>query len=147
MFRVATRMVGDREDVSDILQEIFIDLFNKINTGIIIQYPKSWLYRATINKCLDNLRYRKRFQCLDTICEYANDEGSTENQDIIYAVNFAISRLRSREKILITLYSEGLAYKEISEVTGIKFTSVGKMLSRTLKKIEKELKYKKYDMS
>ena len=35
MYRVATRMVGDSEDVSDIIQEIFIDFFNKTKNGII----------------------------------------------------------------------------------------------------------------
>ena len=49
MYRVAIRMVGDSEDVSDIIQEIFIDFFNKTNNGINIQHPKSWLFRATIN--------------------------------------------------------------------------------------------------
>jgi len=70
MFRVATRMIGDKEDVSDIIQEIFIDFFNKTNNGNLIQYPKSWLYRATINKCLDNKRNRKRFQNLDSVSEH-----------------------------------------------------------------------------
>ena len=52
-------MVGDSDDVSDIVQEIFIDFFNKTNNGSLIQHPKSWLYRATINKCIDNQRNRK----------------------------------------------------------------------------------------
>jgi len=146
MFRVATRMIDDKEDVSDIIQEIFIDFFNKTNNGHLIQYPKSWLYRATINKCVDTQRKRKRFQNLDSIAEHKSEPGIIEDQELKYAITLAISKLKPQEKILATVYSEGLSYKEISEVTGIKFSSVGKMLSRTLKKMEKELKNQQYEL-
>ncbi len=146
MYRVATRMVGAREDVSDILQEIFIDFFNKTNNGIIIQHPKSWLFRATINKCIDNQRNRRRFQNLDSLGDYRNESEVIEKQEMRDAITVAISKLNHQEKILATVYSEGLSYKEIAEVTGIKFSSIGKILSRTLKKMEKELKNQRYDM-
>jgi RNA polymerase sigma-70 factor (ECF subfamily) len=146
MFRVATRMVGDREDVSDIIQEIFIDFFNKTNNGNLIQHPKSWLYRATMNKCIDNQRNRKRFQNLESLVEYKSEPAIADNQEIKDAITFVISKLKPQEKILATVYSEGLSYKEIAEVTGIKFSSIGKMLSRTLKKMEKELKKQRYEL-
>jgi RNA polymerase sigma-70 factor (ECF subfamily) len=146
MFRVATRMVENSEDVADIIQEIFIDFFNKTSNGNIIQHPKSWLYRATINKCIDNHRNRKRFKDLESICDYNFESGLVENREMKDAIILAISKLKPREKILATVYSEGLSYKEIAEVTGIKFTSIGKMLSRTLKKMEKELKSQRYEL-
>jgi len=146
MYRVASRMVGDSEDVYDIIQEIFIDFFNKTNNGTIIHNPKSWLFRATINKCIDNQRSRKRFHNLDSIDEYKSEVGIVENQEMKDAISIAISKLNPQEKILATVYSEGLSYKEIAEVTGIKFSSIGKMLSRTLKKMGKELKNQSYDL-
>ena len=146
MFRVATRMVGDSEDVSDIIQEIFIDFFNKTNNGNIIHHPKSWLYRATINKCVDNQRNSKRFQNLESLAEFKSEPGLVENQEMEDAITIAISKLKPQEKILATVYSEGLSYKEIAEVTGIKLSSIGKMLSRTLKKMEKELKNQRYEL-
>ncbi|MCX6333162.1 MAG: sigma-70 family RNA polymerase sigma factor [Bacteroidia bacterium] len=146
MFRVATRMVGNNEDVSDIVQEIFIDFFNKTSNGNIIQHPKSWLYRATINKCIDNHRNKKHYTDLDSLNDYNIESGFAENQEMKDAIIIAISKLKPKEKILATVYSEGLSYKEIAEVTGIKFTSIGKMLSRTLKKMEKELKSQRYEL-
>ena len=146
MYRVASRMVGDSEDVSDIIQEIFIDFFNKTNNGNIIHHPKSWLFRATINKCIDNQRSRKRFQNLDSLGDYKGESGIIETREMKDAITLAISKLNHQEKILATVYSEGLSYKEIAEVTGIKFSSIGKMLSRTLKKMGKELKNQRYDL-
>jgi len=55
-----------------------------------------------------------------------------------------MEKLKPQERFLVILYSEGLSYKEMAEVTEMKYSSVGKTLSRTLKKIEKELKYQ-YD--
>jgi RNA polymerase sigma factor (sigma-70 family) len=146
MFRVATRMVGDKEDASDIIQEIFIDFFNKTNNGNTISYPKSWLYRATINKCIDNKRTKKRFQDIESVSGFNYESETAENQETKNAISLAISKLKPQEKILINVYSEGLSYKEIAEVTGINFSSIGKMLSRILKKMGKELKKQRYDL-
>jgi DNA-directed RNA polymerase specialized sigma24 family protein len=44
---------------------------------------------------------------------------------------------------LLTLYSEDFSYKEIAEITGIKFSSVGKTLARALKKLQNEIETKK----
>lgn len=139
-------MIGNCEDVSDIVQEIFVDFFNKTSNGNIIQHPKSWLFRATINKCIDNQRSRKRFQNLDSLIECKSEVGLVEDCEMKDAISLAISKLNPQEKVLATIYGEGLSYKEIAEVTGIKLSSIGKMLSRTLKKMEKELKNRRYDL-
>ena len=146
MFRVAARMVGNIEDVSDILQEIFIDFFNKTSSGKIIQHPKSWLYRATVNKCIDNHRSKKNLQDLDSAGSIQTGTELVEARELNEIILIAFSKLKPEEKLLATVYSEGLSYKEISEVTGIKFSSVGKTLSRTLKKMEIELKKQKYEL-
>jgi RNA polymerase sigma factor (sigma-70 family) len=146
MHRVAKKMVGNNDDVSDIVQEIFIDFFNKINNGNVIHSPKSWLYKATINKCVDNLRKRKKFQTTDSLVACKIEEEIIENQDLKTAIYIAISKLKPQEKILATFYSEGLSYKELAEVTGIRYSSIGKVLSRTLKKMEKELRDQHYEL-
>ena len=48
--------------------------------------------------------------------------------------------------MLVVLYSEGLSYKEIAKASGVRFSSIGKMLSRILKKLETELKSHRYDL-
>ena len=146
MFRFAKKMIGDYDDVSDIIQEVFIDLFNRRNNGIEIRHPKSWLYRATLNKCIDNLRKQKRFQPIESMVDCGIDQDSAEKQEIRSAISSAMEKLKPREKMLAVLYSEGLSYKEITETTGIKLTSVGKMIARTLEKIEREFKNQGYEL-
>ncbi len=110
MFRVAKKMIGDCDDVPDIIQEVFIDLFKKLNNGSEIRHPKSWLYRATFNKCVDNLRKQKRFQNIESIEDCRIEQESLEKQEIKSAINSAISKLKPREKMLAILYSEGYIY-------------------------------------
>lgn len=146
LFRVATKMVGNSDIADDVVQEVFIYLFGKLNKGMQIHYPKSWLYRATMNKCVDQLRNIKRFQPIESFREDEFEEDEFEKQELKATLNSVLSKLKPQEKMLAILYSEGLSYKELAEATGIKFSSIGKMLSRTLKKMEVELKKANYDL-
>ena len=146
MFRVAKKMVGDSDDVSDIVQEVFICLLDKLKNGHVIHHPQSWLYRTTCNKCVDYFRQQKRLQNIESLKDYHTEDGFEGEQEIRAVINNAISKLKPQEKILAVLYSEGLSYKEIANATGIKFSSVGKTISRTLKKLERELKNQKYEL-
>ncbi|MDO5341408.1 MAG: sigma factor-like helix-turn-helix DNA-binding protein [Bacteroidia bacterium] len=51
-----------------------------------------------------------------------------------------IDKLDTKEKSVIVLYSEGYSYKEMAEITGIKFTSIGKTLERIIDKLKKQAK-------
>ena len=146
MHRVAIKMVGNIDEVPDIVQEIFIDFFNKTTNGNIIHNPKNWLYKATINKCIDKLRKREKFQSIESLAGIKSEEVTIECQELKAAMDLAISKLKPHEKILAVFYSEGLSYKELAEVTGIKYSSIGKVISRTLRKIEKELRNQHYEL-
>lgn len=146
MFRAANKMVGDSDEASDIVQEVFINLFDQLKNGNIIHHPKSLLYRITFNKCVNYLRRQKRYQNIESLRGWETEDEILEKQELKAAINLAISKLKSREKMLAVLYSEGLSYKEIADASGIKFSSIGKMLSRTLKKLERELKNQAYEM-
>ena len=140
MFRVGRKIVYDSDVVSDIVQEVFIYFFDKINRGEKVRYRKTWLYRATYNKCIDYWRERNRFETIDLTKAGVVEDESEDNTDAIVALNQVMEKLKPQERFLVILYSEGLSYKEMAEVTEMKYSSVGKTLSRTLKKIENELK-------
>jgi len=146
MLCFARKMVNDEDVASDIVQEVFIYYYQKSNNGHLIYNLKSWLLRATINKCIDYSNRQKRSLKLDAINLPMVEEDLIEkNQDKI-VVNQALSRLKPKEKTLAILYSEGFSYKEISQITGIKYFSVGKMISRVLEKLNKILKDLNYEM-
>ena len=146
MFRVAKKMIGNQDGVPDVLQDVFADLFYKLNRGSEIRNPKGWLYRATFNKCIDSLRKQKRFQPIGSAEDISAESDSTENHDLKMAMETTLARLKPRDRMLAVLYSEGLSYKEMAEATGIRFASIGRMLSRTLEKIERDFKDQGYEL-
>ena len=146
IFRIAKKMVSNHDVVSDIVQEVFIDLFHKLNNKGEIRNPKSWLYRVTLNKCIDNVKRLNRFQGIETISDYKTDQETIEEKELKDAIRAAISKLKNKERMLAVLYSEGLSYREISEITGIKYASLGKMISRTLEKLKLEFKNQGYEL-
>ena len=143
MFNVANKMVNDNDEAADIVQEVFLAFYQKTEAGKKIEYPKSWLYRATLNKSIDATKAKHKLLKIDFSAAFEKAEETNaekENQEIITE---ALKLLTSKERALAVLYSEGLSYKEISEITGIKFTSVGKTLTRTLDKLGNH--FKKYE--
>jgi len=77
---------------------------------------------------------------------YADTNNNETNQLRKIIINDALSKLKSKNKLLVLLYSEGLSYKEMSELTDIKLSSIGKTLSRTLSTLKNELKDKEDEL-
>jgi RNA polymerase sigma-70 factor (ECF subfamily) len=145
MYRIALKMINDKDAVYDILQDIFLSYYQKSRKGYEIKTPKSWLVRATINKCIDYSKLRKRHTKIDGLeTNLINEDEIEKGQDKEF-VKIALSKLKPREKALALLYGEGMSYKDISEISNIKLSSVGKMLSRTLKKLDGILKQMNYE--
>jgi DNA-directed RNA polymerase specialized sigma24 family protein len=51
----------------------------------------------------------------------------------------AIRVLSSRDRLLVALRAQGLSYQEIGDAAGIRHTSVGRLLTRALNRLQKEL--------
>jgi len=138
MFSIANKMVNDKDVASDIVQEIFVCYYEKTQGGHVVEKPRSWLLRATINKCIDHSNYRKGFMQLEDLPQ--NEEALEGKQDKNLSekiVKKSLGQLKSQKEMqLVLLYSEGYSYREISEITEIRFSSIGKTLSRALKKLK-----------
>jgi len=140
MFCIASKMVNDRDVASDIVQEVFIYYFEKLQNGTVVHHPQSWLVRAVMNKCVDDLNKRKKYTSLNAVSELATEEENFEIRQRDTILHQAIAELKPLEIKLIILYSEGYSYREISKITEINFSSIGKTLSRTLHKLKEILK-------
>ena len=59
MYAVAMRMFGNREDAEDCLQDAMLRIYRAISTFKFQSSFATWVYRITMNTCLDELRRRK----------------------------------------------------------------------------------------
>jgi RNA polymerase sigma-70 factor (ECF subfamily) len=139
LYRLACKMVKDTDVAADIVQEVFIYLYEKMQKGYQVNYLRSWLSKAIYNRSIDYLCKPKGNVNLKSLNISNSENISLENEETKQAITNALETLGSNEKLLAILYSEGFSYKEMADISGIKLSSIGKTLSRTLIKLKKEL--------
>jgi len=151
VYALTSKLLNNSDDAADIVQEVFIKLHQEITNNNIILYPKTWLYRVSVNKVVNHWNRKKEHVSLEhndaiqkTSDSYFNDNIDSNTKKAIFDV--ALNKLKPTEKTIILLYSEGLSYKEIAEIGEVPFNSVGKLISRTLEKLKLILQNKKDEL-
>ena len=138
LFRIAAKMLRDTDAARDVVHDVFMAYYFVLDDKKVIKDAKNWLIRCTINKGVDFLRKNKKIVSDETVAKENITSQNIDNQLDVISISSLISKLDPKEQSLVVLYSEGYSYKEIAEITGINFNSVGKTLSRILEKLRKD---------
>jgi RNA polymerase sigma factor (sigma-70 family) len=154
VYNTALGIVQTPEDAEDVTQEVFVQLYESINSFKGESKLSTWLYRITISKAMDHLRKKKRkkrFAYIQSLFG-ANDElihdppdfvhpGVTlDNKEKARELFKAIDQLPEKQKVAFTLNRvEGLSYQEISEIMKLTVASVESLLHRARKNLRKIL--------
>jgi RNA polymerase sigma-70 factor (ECF subfamily) len=142
IYRFGHRLLGDPEQALDLTQEVFLRLHANLDGGSPIQDIKPWLYRAATNLSYDWLRRNARFRKIpiNPVERAAPDaEQKLIAAERAQAVRRALGELPVRDRVLLNLYQNELSYEEISKASGIRRSSVGKLVSRALRRLAKRL--------
>jgi RNA polymerase sigma factor (sigma-70 family) len=147
MFNVSLRILQNREEAEDILQESFIDAFTKINSFRGESSFGSWFKRIVINKSINRAkRSRVLYSELnDTIAEDTNEDDETgpPEQRTVEMVREAIKELPDGFRIVFSLYSfEDYSHKQIADTLGITESTSKSQLNRARKKIAEIIRSK-----
>ena len=124
MFNVAIRMVARREDAEDIIQEVFITVFQKIQAFRGESTLGAWIKRITINATLNFIRKRRDICFLeDQLIDLKMLEVEVVQQELRFnmsQIHHAIKALPEGCRIVFSLFLlEGYAHQEIAEILGI----------------------------
>lgn len=143
LYSFIRRMVTDHDEAKDVLQEVFVKAWKKMDGFRGDAQLYSWLYRIAHNECLNHLRRQKRglFVSEDSVIERLTttlDSSEHFSGDTIQQkLQRAVMRLPDKQRaVFIMKYFQELKYETISEITG---TSVGALKSSyhiAVKKIE-----------
>lgn len=152
VYNVAYRMTGNRETAEDMTQEVFLRLFQKIRKFKGKSSFSTWLYRLTVNLCLDHLRKRDAHpaESLDDIEEEALVYGKTPEDDLILkerreAVQRIINSLPDRLRAIIILREmEGLSYKELAEAMNCSMGRVKSLLYEARMELKRRIERNKH---
>ena len=146
VYSICYGMLKNEQDSLDVSQEVFIKVFKYLENFNRNSSFYTWLYRITVNKCIDFIRKQKRRSEVD-YDDTIQRTNEVEGDDNIMPSTLGIQpdkvygRKELREKmlealdtlsekhrtILILREVEGLAYEEMADVLGI---SKGTVMSR-----------------
>lgn len=122
MYNVALRIVNDDAEAEDVLQEAFLDAFNRIADFRQESTFGLWLKQIVINRSINYLRKRKvEFIGLDEI-EIAEEQSFDDSETLlkVETIKSAMDELPDGYRVVLTLYLfEGYDHEEISHILKI----------------------------
>ncbi len=137
LYGLVFRLVGNRAEAEDIVQEVFIRLHQKPpSDGRDEHNVSAWLYRVATNTAYNAIRSRNRLwqrnQHLvpDKRDGSAGPEKAAEQEEEAQLVRLALAELSPMHGQLLLLRQLGLSYAELAETCDVNPNSVGKTLSR-----------------
>jgi len=139
------KLTFSKKDSEDIVQDIFLSLYKEMKKRKTPDNIRAWLYKCAFNKFINTNKKSKPMQLISNMGEFDNISINSIETEIFRdekrrIITNALSKMSSKEQILLNLYNEEFSYKEISEILEIKFTSVGKTLSRVIEKLATQIK-------
>jgi RNA polymerase sigma-70 factor (ECF subfamily) len=155
VFHTAYGILQNDEDAKDITQDVFLKVYEKLETFKGDAKLYTWIYRITVNTCLDVLKKRKKEKGLpfrEEIGAKAQDVGralaSTPDSpfEAVYhaelkaKIQEAFLRLSPEHRVALVLREiEGLSYQEIAETLSCSVGTVMSRLHYARKKMQKLL--------
>lgn len=125
---LAFQLLSRREDAEDVAQEAFTQAFTSIKNFRGDSQFFTWLYRITVNLCLQRKRRQKPEDCLDDGVESAS--GTDVESQVVTKLLVERTLAKMSEPLRITLVlrdMQDLSYEEIASILSI---PVGTVRSR-----------------
>jgi RNA polymerase sigma factor (sigma-70 family) len=137
------RMVVDHDDTNDILQNMFIKVWNSLDNFREDSQLYTWLYRIATNECLTFLEQQKRKSAVslsDVEGGLSTKIKADENFDgnkLEWKLQLAIQQLPERQRLVFNLrYYDELPYEEMSKILQTSEGALKASYHHAAKKIE-----------
>ena len=132
VYNLALRMVGDRDDASDMTQEAFIKAYGSLSSFRGDSKFSVWIYRITTNVCLDFLRSKSRKQQVSLTVSDDDEDAQLDipdpkadpEQQLIKKIS-----MQSVEEGLKTLPDKQRQILVMRELGGMSYAEIGAALS------------------
>lgn len=145
VFSTIYYMVKNENEIEDIAQEVFIKIYKNLKNFKEESSLYTWIYRITINVCIDEIKKRKKVVYLDE--EIETDDGEmrmqipdeskspselAEEKDLKQRLTSCIRKLPEDQRIMIVLRDiKGFTYMEIAEMLKMNLGTVKSKINRS----------------
>lgn len=141
VFRAARSVVQDAGLAEDVTQEVFLRLYNNIDSIADQEMLRPWLIRVAINVARNTIRGNIRANTREE--NYVKEAGAEtsvysvesdfEQRESTSEINRALNKIKEPLRSCLILKQQGLSYKEIAESLSLTETSIGQYVARARK--------------
>jgi len=152
VYNMALHYTNNVEDAEEVSQDVFIKIYKHMGSFKNHSELKTWIYRITVNQCLDFLKSKNRkWQHLFFSINQFNSKESygqpinikhpgieIEEKEGLQQLMRNIYNLPEKQKtVLILLKIEGLSQKRVAEIMEIKEKAVESLFQRAKQNLKK----------
>lgn len=135
-------MVKNENIVEDIAQEVFIKVYKNISKFNEESSLYTWIYRITMNTCIDQIKKEKKFTYINTFVD--TDEGEVEMQfeDETQRLDEIVENKLKREsliKAIKSLPAEQRALIVLRDIRQFKYMEIAEMLKLNLGTVKSKI--------
>ena len=146
--KVARSFAQSPSDVADLQQEAMLQLWISLPSYAGQAKPSTWIYRVCLNTALTwrrgTARRERRIESGVDVAhvpaEAASPSERAGERELLEKLYAAIHALSVSDRALLLLSLDGLAYREIAEITGLTENQIGVALTRARKRLAKLMK-------
>lgn len=120
----------DKDEVDDLYQDILVQLWQGYDTFEGRSDIRTWIYRVSLNYCINFQRKQKREREQKELLPRWNPDESLERKLQVKQLYQRINALGLVDRSVVLLWLEGLSYEEIAAIIGISVKNVSFKLVR-----------------
>ena len=157
ILNICFHFLNNRHDAEDLTQEVFIEIYYSASKFRQESKLSTWIYRIAVNKSLNYLRSRKKYDWIDkleslyddntaVVPAEKSDEGENqfmdnERNDLLYT---AIDSLPLNQRTAFTLHKfDDMSHKDIAAIMEVSVSAVESLIHRAKQNLQSKL-YKYY---
>lgn len=155
VYNLSLHYVQNTEDAQDITQDVFVTVYQSLNSFQGKSSMSTWIYRITINRCLDFLKARQRKKRFGFLSSLFYDNSSDlkhnppehnhpgivlEDKEAINTLLKMINELPSNQRTALILHKiEQKLQVEVAQIMNLSPKAVESLIQRAKKSLSKKL--------
>jgi RNA polymerase sigma factor (sigma-70 family) len=146
LYRAAVRLTRDPADAEDLLQDVFLKAFSKLDELDTVDRPLGWLMRVQYRRFIDLRRsaltrslFGEPVQVEDVACSEPGVDELAAARDKANALDRAWAELTRDQRALLAMHAEGFCLDELAEITGCTKNALSVRLHRARTRLAKLL--------
>ncbi|MBT2642428.1 RNA polymerase sigma factor [Bacillus sp. ISL-41] len=144
-YKTSYSIVRSKEEAEEVVQNAMLEAYRNIMAGKEIVYFNTWFYKLVSHRSIDNVRKKSRL--METVIEIDTLKDSREVVDEVLQdemhleINQGIQSIKNGDyrNVLLLYYYQDFSIQEVSEMLGMKTSTVKSHLHRARKALKARL--------